>query len=517
MNTAVTPIAGRNVTVMGLGLFGGGTGAARWALRQGANVTVTDLRSEDVLADSVASLRAEPGAERLSFALGSHGEREFREADLVIVNPAVPPASPWLTIAREAGTEITTATALLLERLRCRVVAITGTHGKSSTARFACDLIRAASPPASRVLLGGNIGGSLLDETVALGPGDVVVLELSSYQLEHLAGLESPPTVDVAAITNIGVDHLERHGSVEAYRRTKLTLLDLVPSGGTVILPVGSVDLESTPRVGRDRLTHGDGGDVVLGADGVIRVTSLPQTPVALGDASALQVPGTFQRDNLAVALATAHALALDPERLARAIPTLRGLPHRMESLGTFEIPRAGRSVQVVDNGVSTTPESTLAVVAALSSEARGPGARILVAGGQAKRGVDDASLAERLAQDGWTLVPFGAAAERLATAGRAAGAKVVGLDDGEWPGSAEEAAAVAFRVAEQAPLEHAPAGPGDPDGTHAAPTPIVLFSPACASFDRYPNFEARAMAFREALQALSGTRQSTERSNSVY
>jgi len=512
MNTAVTPIAGRNVTVMGLGLFGGGTGAARWALRQGAIVTVTDLRSADVLADSAASLRAEPGAERLSFALGSHGEREFRDADLVIVNPAVPPASPWLRIAREAGTEITTATALLLERLRCRVVAITGTHGKSSTARFACDLIRAASPPASRVLLGGNIGGSLLDETIALGPGDVVVLELSSYQLEHLANLESALTVDVAAITNIGVDHLERHGSLEAYRGAKLALLDLVPSGGTAILPFRGVDRESVERVGRTHLTHGAGGDIAVGTDDVVRLAAPPRATVALGDASALQVPGTFQRDNLAVALAAAHALGLDPGRLARAVPTLRGLPHRMESLGTFEIPRAQRQVEVVDNGVSTTPESTLAVVAALSAEARGAGARILVAGGQAKRGVDDASLAERLAQDGWTLVPFGAAAERLATAGRAAGAKVVGLDDGEWPGSAEEAAAVAFHVAGQAPLES-----GDPAGAPEDPLPIVLFSPACASFDRYPNFEARAMAFRGAVEALSGTRQSTERSNSVY
>lgn len=510
MNTAVTPIAGRNVTVMGLGLFGGGTGAARWALRQGAIVTVTDLRSEDVLADSAASLRAEPGAERLSFALGSHGEREFREADLVIVNPAVPPASPWLRIARDAGTEITTATALLLERLRCRVVAITGTHGKSSTARFACDLIRAASPPASRVLLGGNIGGSLLDETIALGPGDVVVLELSSYQLEHLAGLESAPRIDVAAITNLGVDHLERHGSVEAYRDAKLALLDLVPSGGTAILPFHGLDRESVERVGRTHLTHGAGGDIAVGTDDVVRLAAPPHATVELGDASTLQVPGAFQRDNLAVALAAAHALGLDPERLARAIPTLRGLPHRMESLGTFEIPRVQRRIEVVDNGVSTTPESTLAVVAALSVEARGAGARILVAGGQAKRGVDDASLAARLAQDGWTLVPFGAAAERLAAAGRAAGVKVVGLGDGEWPGSAEEAAAVAFHVAEEAPLR-----PGDP--ADAGPTPIVLFSPACASFDRYPNFEARAMAFRGAVEALSGTRQPTERSNSVY
>lgn len=479
----VTSLAGRRVTVMGLGMFGGGLGAARWALGEGARVTVTDRKERGELEDAVATLEAVDAPHPVRWTLGRHEAEDFDRADVVIVNPAVPPTSPWIERARAAGAEVTTATALLLERCPARVVAVTGTQGKSSTSSFLRDLLEGSGDGPGRCLLGGNIGGSLLDELADLTPDDVLVLELSSYQLEHLPD-RIRGVIDVAAITNVGVDHLERHGTVEAYRDAKLRMLDLVRPGGAAVVPAGELADRARARLGSRPparvVTHGPGGEVDLADTEVVRRG--PGGPRTLADASQLQVPGRFQRLNLAVALAAAAELGADAERLGACVPELRGLGHRMESLGW--VPVDSGEVHVIDNGVSTTPESTLAAVESVEQD----GPAILVAGGQVKRGVDLDRLARRLAGPGeWVLVPFGAAADDLTRAAVAAGVQVAepGVEaDGvaAAAGTAEEATARALELA----------------GRTGART--LLFSPACASFDRYANFEARARAFRRVL-----------------
>ena len=172
-----TAVEGRRALVVGLGTFGGGLGAARWLAAHGARVTVTDLRDERVLASSVAAL----SGDGVRLVLGEHREEDFRQAELVVVNPAVPPASRWLGIARAAGASLTSEVALFLERVRGDVVAVTGTQGKSSTAHMTHQLLTHAG---RRSHLGGNIGGSLLQALDAIEASDAVVLELSSYQLE---------------------------------------------------------------------------------------------------------------------------------------------------------------------------------------------------------------------------------------------------------------------------------------------------------------------------------------------
>ncbi len=467
-------LAGRRVTVMGLGLFGGGAGAARWALRQGARVTVTDQKGRDALGSVARDLEELRSPHPVHLSLGGHRKEDFEETDVLIVNPAVPPTSPWIQRARSVGAQITTATALLLERSRARVVAITGTHGKSSTATFARDLIASALDAPGRCLLGGNIGGSLLEDVEDLSEHDVLVLELSSYQLEHLPqGIKR--SIDVAAITNIGIDHLERHGTAARYRDAKLRLMSLVREGGIAIAPHGEVAELARAHTSERLVTHGEGGDFRLHGAEAVDLTGGQARHVA--DASALDVPGEFQRANLLVALAAGLQLGLRAEALRDAIPDLHGLSHRMESLGKFRA--GGGTVEVIDNGVSTTPESTLS---ALESVPTG-GRAILVAGGQAKRGVSLEPLARGLAEHGdWVMVPFGAAAAELSRAAQSAGAAV---DSGPGCASAEDAAHRAMAIAER-------------DGAQT-----VLFSPACASFDRYANFKERAMAFRGVLSAL--------------
>lgn len=474
-------LAGKRVVVLGLGLFGGGLGAARWALARGANVLVTDLRSEGVLAAPLAELRAAPGAERLQFTLGSHDENDFRSADLIIANPAVPPGARPLAAARDAGVAITTATALVLDAASCQITAITGTHGKSSTSRFLATVLEHAG---RRVHLGGNIGGSLLDTLDEIHSRDVIVLELSSYQLEHLPP-QTRRALDVAAITNLGVDHLERHRTVTAYHAVKLRLLDLVRDNGTVILPSttqtppgrASANRASSIGTGTRHLTHGLDASVGIDAEGRFRLED-----EVLGEAAHLCVPGEFQAGNAAVALAAARALGVSVDDCARSISGLRGLPHRLEALGAFEI--NGASIEVVDNGVSTTPDSTLSGMRSLAQGAEGRDL-ILVAGGKAKREQSFEQLATEALRGGWRVAAFGAAAPAIENAVREAGG---------------------------VPLRANSSGgaPEDPEALIETLLPIladrtcVLFSPACASFDRYANFSARAKAFRGALRRVA-------------
>ena len=170
---------GRRATIMGLGHFGGGAAAARWLARQGAIVTVTDLADENALADSLPLLADVPIA---AVHLGGHREEDFRDADLVVVNPAVRPDSPWLHLARQSGAGSATELELFIENCPAPIIGVTGSNGKSTTAAMIASILKAAG---RRTFLGGNIGGSLLDQLPQIGRDDWVVLEISSFQLWH--------------------------------------------------------------------------------------------------------------------------------------------------------------------------------------------------------------------------------------------------------------------------------------------------------------------------------------------
>lgn len=456
------PLAGKRVTVMGLGLFGGGVGAARWLARQGARVTATDLRDRETLAPALAAL----DGTGVAVTLGGHTPEDFEGADIVVANPAVAPSNPWLRRARAAGAWVTSEVALFLERCPAPMAAVTGTQGKSSTSTWLAAFL---APIARRVHLGGNIGGSLLEALAEIDPRDQVVLELSSYQLEAL-----PPrgslrrALGAAVVTNVLADHLERHGDVAEYARAKARILELVAPGGAVFLPRALAHrppFHAAEDDGLEVLVHdgNDPRDPAAAADLTVAEGRFVVRGEDLGPVDAVRVPGAFQHANVLVALGAARRLGVPAAVLRRLVPGLVGLPHRVEELGT----RAG--VRVIDNGVSTTPDST---VAALSGLPAGPLTVLL--GGAAKRDLAWDELAAALAARGATAVVFGAAAEALAAALGALEVPVVRA------AGAIEAARTGLALTPQG-------------GT-------LLFSPACASFDAWPNFEARARAFRAAL-----------------
>jgi UDP-N-acetylmuramoylalanine--D-glutamate ligase len=445
--------AGKKALVMGLGSFGGGAGAVHYLTALGARVVVTDQRSASSLVRTLGELAGLP----VELVLGGHRREDFERAEIVVVNPAVRPDHPLLQHARGAGALVTSEMELFLEAVCARVVAITGTQGKSSTTHATHSLLELCG---RRAHLGGNIGHSLLPALAGIAPDDVVVLELSSYQLEALSGRASAARAEAVAVVNILPDHLERHGTLEAYAAAKQRILALLRPGGHALLPldderfagwkVAGVKLGfSTRDTGRGLFVAGD--DFRLDGEVLARVSDL-------------RLPGDFQRANALVALGLARVLGVPAAELARALPRVRGLEHRLQDLGVF------RGRRVIDNAVSTTPDSTISALRAL------PAGTVLVLGGKQKRLPLD-ELAGVARERVTAAVAFGEAGPAFARVLSSAGVPV------EVVTTVEEAVSVALQR-------------GEP-GAH------VLFSPAGASFDAYANFQERAAAFRAALQGL--------------
>ncbi|HEY5314213.1 MAG TPA: Mur ligase family protein, partial [Pirellulales bacterium] len=210
-------VAGKRVTVMGLGRHGGGVGAARWLAQQGARVTVTDQLPAEALQASVAALA---GVAIEHWQLGGHDEQTFRACDWLVVNPAVRPGEPLVQLAVRCGARVTSEIELFLSNCPARVVGVTGSVGKSSTACMLHHIFQAAGV---RSWLGGNLGGSLLSDLAAMQPQDWVVLELSSFQLDWLSRDMRMP--ELAVVTNCQRNHLDWHGTIEHYRQAKQRLL----------------------------------------------------------------------------------------------------------------------------------------------------------------------------------------------------------------------------------------------------------------------------------------------------
>lgn len=211
---------GKRVLVMGLGRFGGGLDSALFAAKAGATVVVTDLASETELEGSIEKLEGYD----ISFRLGEHREVDFRQTQILIVNPAVPPGNQFVQTARKAGAMVTSQMELFFQLCPARIIGITGANGKSTTTSLTAHLLKSGcgQPDVgySDIWLGGNIGHQpLLDIVDQIRDDDLVVLEISNFQLEQLAQVHASP--DMALITNLTANHLDRHGTFEAYCRVK--------------------------------------------------------------------------------------------------------------------------------------------------------------------------------------------------------------------------------------------------------------------------------------------------------
>jgi len=456
---------GQRVTVMGLGLFGGGVAACRYFAERGARVTATDLRPAEELRESVEALADLP----VTFHLGGHLEEDFSRADLVVASPAVRPDSGYLELARAAGASIETEVGLFLRHCPAPVVGVTGTNGKSTTAALVAEVLRARYQD---VWLGGNIGRPLLNELPAIDRRDWVVLELSSFQLEYLGAQGySPP---LALVTNLTPNHLDRHHCLADYCAAKQHILSHQGTTDIAVLNADDPEVRSwsarTPGTALFFSTekpvsagcHLDGDRVVATLGCVTRTSSKPLRPKLLGRHN---VP------NLLAALTAGLALGVELDAGLERACQFPGLPHRLELVA-----EAG-GVRFYNDSVSTTPESSVAALAAFTEPI------VLIAGGKDK-GINYTHFAREVARRTRFVALLGATAPRLAQLieeqTRAGERPVVGL-----AGSLAEAVDEARRVAR----------PGD----------VVLLSPGFSSLDMFRNFEERGDLFRKLLRQPPG------------
>jgi UDP-N-acetylmuramoylalanine--D-glutamate ligase len=441
-------IDGRRVTLMGLGHFGGGAAAARWLAAGGARVTVTDTAPASALAESLASLA---GTTIAAYHLGGHREDDFRQSDLVVVNPAVRPDNRFLRIALSSGVPTTSEIELFLDACPAKIVGVTGSNGKSTTAAMTAAIFQAAG---RKTWLGGNIGASLLEHLGAIGPPDAtrsrgtigpldaVVLELSSFQLWHLSPRARP--VDVAVVSNCSPNHLDWHGSWADYVAAKQRILSRQGPEGLAVLNT------SDPEVG-------------AWACGV-RGRLVP--PAGDGEIPPLAAPGGHNRVNARCAAAAAMAAGCSCEAVRAGLAVYQPLSQRLEPLGVL----AGR--RVYNDSSATTPESTIAALESLD------GPLWLLAGG-ADKGSDFRPLAREIARRALGVAFFGKVRKMLCDDLLQA--------DPRFPCTAVETMAEALAWC----WDQSRGGDA------------ILFSPACSSHDQFQSFRQRGEQFAERVRRM--------------
>lgn len=449
---------GLKVTVMGLGMFGGGLGVAQWLLRQGARVTITDLKSEDHLGPSLAALRDAP----VFWRLGRHESQDFTRADVVVVNPAVPKRSPYLRSAIEAGRAITSEMNLFFERCPSRILGITGSNGKTTTTCLAYEMLKRGE---QRAWLGGNLGISLLDSLGEMRPEDWVVLELSSFQLEDLGRLELGP--DVAVVTNLTPNHLDRHEDMKHYEDAKKNIVRYLKPGGTAVLNRRDPGVWSWARQ-----IHGtvwgfllNDGDDIPGSfcrDGLL-MARVDGRETAILPISELLLPGEHNRANAQAATAAALAAGGHGAALSDALRAFRGVAHRLELVAERE------GVRYFNDSKATTPEAAIVALKSFEQPV------ILLAGGYDKK-LPLEVLGREIAARVKLAILMGASAKSLRRA------ILKGGDAGHSP----EIQCVEC-LEDGVTLAQGKARPGD----------VVLLSPGFASYGMFNNYVERGNLFR--------------------
>lgn len=459
-------LEGKQVLVMGLGTFGGGASTVEYLLDRGANVTVTDLATSDELEESLERLRGR----HVSYVLGEHCREDFREADLVIVNPAVPLDSPYLEEARRAGTPLESSINLFVKQCPASITGITGTVGKSTTTALAGHLMTDHIP--SKVWTGGNIGNNLLNRIDEIEPSDQVVLELSSFQLQLLRKIRWSP--DTAIITTVFPNHLDRHETYEHYLRAKRTLIDFQASGDQLILYRGDRQLrewgQDAPATVYQTDTREIEGPGVFVRGDWIHFRSRENEQQKVIPTSLVPLPGAFNLQNALQAIAAALLNGVSPSQVGSSLPDFQPLPHHFEEVGSHG------AYRFIDDSVATSPRGTVVALEALEDSSVVP-----IIGGYDK-GQEMEEMIEAVIE-------------------RAAGAILIGE-------TAEDIAGHMERERPEIPYKRVrDLGEGVREAIGLLPEDrgIVLLSPGFASWDMFEDYRHRGNAFREAVQALEG------------
>jgi UDP-N-acetylmuramoylalanine--D-glutamate ligase len=446
----------KNKRVLVVGLGKSGIAAARFLKARGAQVTVSDIRPAGLISELPALLDA-----GIMVETGSHGILTFRRQDLIVVSPGVPSNTPELTTVRAMGIPIIGELELGSEFLQGQVVAITGSNGKTTTTTLIGEIFKASG---KLTLVGGNIGRPVVDMVAESTPETWSVLEVSSFQLETIQTFKAR----IALVLNITPDHLDRHGSFEAYAAAKTRITENQNSDDFLILnaedePTKLVAAKTkaqiywfSPRrqVKQGAFVHGEsilfrakeGGDVE------------PIMPVA-----EIPLAGAHNVENVLAAVCAARLAEVEAHVIREAVAAFHAVEHRLEFV------RELNGVRWFNDSKATNVDATAKAVEAF------PGGIWLILGGKDKDS-DYSTLSPLLRARVKAVITIGSAAEKIES-------QLAGVVKIERTGTMERAVAWARNEAKA----------GD----------VVLLAPACASFDQFENYEHRGRVFKQLVGAL--------------
>ncbi len=443
-----------------LGLARQGTALARFAAEAGASVTVSDLRSTEKLASEMDELKDL----KITFVMGEHPMEMLNETDVLAISGGVPADSAFVTAAREKGITITNDSQEFIKRAPGDVIGITGSAGKTTTTALTGVIGQVAG---RRTWVGGNIGRPLIADLNKIGPDDMVVQELSSFQLEIWA--QSPP---IATVLNITPNHLDRHKTMAAYVNAKANILRHQKSSGIAILSAddpGSLALSPMVK-GRLRLfsRNREVEDGAFIRDGQLWLRNGKESAVCL--LSRIKLRGQHNILNVLAAVTLADTVGVPPEAMEEAIETFRGVEHRLEFIRMID------GVQYINDSIATAPERALAAIDSFSEPV------ILLAGGRDKN-MEWGEWAIKVQEKARHIILFGELAETLDKHLAQQRKKVSEPSAVTRVETMEEAVLTATEIAEA----------GD----------VVLLSPGGTSFDAFVDFAERGEQFRQQVRAL--------------
>jgi UDP-N-acetylmuramoylalanine--D-glutamate ligase len=445
----------RNKKILVVGLARTGVSVARYLAEQGARVTVTDMKDHGAVAPFLAELEGLP----IDYQLGGHDRHTFLMADLIVVSPGVPMDIKPLLLARAQQRRVISEIELAAAAIAAPIIAITGTNGKTTTTTLAGEICAASG---FATFVGGNIGTPLIELVASGAPVERVVVELSSFQLE---GIESFRP-QVAVLLNITEDHLDRYASFQEYIDAKARIFENQTGGDFAVLNMddplvaafaGKLRARVVPMSQQRELDQG-----VFCRDGVI--TFRWEGHEERFPTAGYQLQGVHNRENIMAALAAGLLTGCDPETSQQAVTGFRGLPHRMELVRTVD-------------GVAWYEDSKATNVGSVEKALASFDDITLIAGGKDKGG-SYAPLAALVRERVRHMVLIGEAKERIAR-------ELGTLTDTHLAGSLEEAVQRAREL--------------------TAPGGVVLFSPACSSFDMFRDYEERAERYKALVRALDG------------
>lgn len=460
MNFDKINFSGKKVTVMGLGAHGGGLGNVRWLYKQGAEITVTDLRNEQELTLQLKEIKKLDG---VKVVLGKHRQEDFINVDIVVQNPAVPRDSKYLQIAKKAGASIEMDSSIFFKLIgKENIIGVTGSKGKTTTTSAIAQILGIKKV--------GVEGISPLEEINNYNGGEKIVFELSSWRLEALNDQKISPAI--AVVTSIYKDHLNTYESFSEYKNIKKSIIKYQKEEDIAILNVDDEELRQWAKNQPSRVfgysieDRGYSGIFLRDGFVVVRIDGKEERVIPERD---IPLKYVYAKRNILPGILLAVIEGVDREEIRRSVKKVVPLPHRMEEVRIYN------DIRFINDSAATVPDATIVALQALAKE------RIvhIVGGNDKELDWEKWAMAEVNANIKEMIWLPGDATEKMRQEYMQEGGQIEGIE----AKSMQQAVELATQAAEK--------------------SDVVLLSPAATSFGLFKNEFDRGDTFKGFVNAL--------------